>query len=341
MTDSSKTVASQANQKQIQEDEEINSQLFGGSEDIFENSNIFQIDNQKSEKLTEESEKWPEKSDEFDSENIQSQKVEHSEIPQSGTEFSADEFNSENEFIPEDNVNIEEDDNQKSEKLTEKSDELDTKKHEHQKEINTNEFVKQEDEFKFDEDDEEDEETKDEGRGEIKDESRGEIKNDQDDIEIQKDSDSDSILKEKFYELYNFVSDIYEFSDLGEEEGFQLIGADNDKLNIIYKIFLDKNENSILISKIQTDKETDYQDQNDLNFIFNEDSQTLSVILNDVLLFDEADEEDSKKQMQIVDKINKFTFLVGEYHKKLEEEINDKKAEEEERRKLHDIFRNF
>jgi beta-galactosidase beta subunit len=73
---------------------------------------------------------------------------------------------------------------------------------------------------------------------------------------------------------------------------------------------LDKNENSILISKIQTDKETDYQDQNDLNFIFNEDSQTLSVILNDVLLFDEADEEDSKKQMQIVDKINKFTFLV-------------------------------
>jgi hypothetical protein len=29
MTDSSKTVASQANQKQIQEDEEINSQLFG------------------------------------------------------------------------------------------------------------------------------------------------------------------------------------------------------------------------------------------------------------------------------------------------------------------------
>jgi hypothetical protein len=60
-----------------------------------------------------------------------------------------------------------------------------------------------------------------------------------------------------------------------------------------------------------------------------------------VLLFDEADEEDSKKQMQIVDKINKFTFLVWEYHKKLEEEINDKKAEEEERRKLHDIFRNF
>jgi len=65
--------------------------------------------------------------------------------------------------------------------------------------------------------------------------------------------------------------------------------------------------------------------------------------LDDVLLFDEVEHlnNDPKKKMQVMDKLNKFIFLAGEYQKKVEKEIKEKEAEEVERRRLQDIFRNF
>ena len=66
-------------------------------------------------------------------------------------------------------------------------------------------------------------------------------------------------------------------------------------------------------------------------------------MINDTLLFDEKEDfsEDQKKKLQVIDKINKFTFLASEELRKLEKEIKEKEEAERERRKLQEIFRNF
>ena len=76
---------------------------------------------------------------------------------------------------------------------------------------------------------------------------------------------------------------------------------------------------------------------------FNQDVDSLEVMVNDILLFDESEDltEDPKKKMQVMEKLNKFIFLASEELKKVEKEIKEKEEEEKERRKLQEIFRNF
>lgn len=66
-------------------------------------------------------------------------------------------------------------------------------------------------------------------------------------------------------------------------------------------------------------------------------------MINDTLLFDEVEDftEDQKKKLQVVDKINKFAFLVSEELRKIDKEIKEKEETERERKKLQEIFRNF
>ena len=45
--------------------------------------------------------------------------------------------------------------------------------------------------------------------------------------------------------------------------------------------------------------------------------------------------------MQVIDKLNKFIFLLSEESRKLEKEIKEREAEEQEIKKLQDVFRNF
>jgi hypothetical protein len=60
-------------------------------------------------------------------------------------------------------------------------------------------------------------------------------------------------------------------------------------------------------------------------------------------LYDEIEDlqDDQNKKMQVIDKINKFIFLVSEELKVYERDRKEKERMEQERRKLRDIFRNF
>ncbi|MEI8009531.1 MAG: hypothetical protein WCI00_09595 [bacterium] len=99
----------------------------------------------------------------------------------------------------------------------------------------------------------------------------------------------------------------------------------------------------IFITKIEQDQETEEETVNELRFTFNEETLSLEVVINDILLFDEIQDftQDQKKKLQVIDKLNKFTFLTSEELRKIEKEIKEKEEAERERRKLQEIFRNF
>ena len=99
----------------------------------------------------------------------------------------------------------------------------------------------------------------------------------------------------------------------------------------------------VFITKTEQDKETESESVNELKFSFNEGLDSIEVMINDTLLFDEAQDlmEDAKKKMQVMDKINKFIFLASQELIKVEKIIKEREEEEHERKKLQDIFRNF
>ncbi|MEI6774711.1 MAG: hypothetical protein WCL18_08255 [bacterium] len=99
----------------------------------------------------------------------------------------------------------------------------------------------------------------------------------------------------------------------------------------------------VFITKTEQDKETEEEIVNELRFTFNQEALSLEVVINDTLLFDEIADftEDQKKKMQVIDKLNKFTFLASEELRKIEKEIKEHEEAEKERRKLQEIFRNF
>ena len=107
---------------------------------------------------------------------------------------------------------------------------------------------------------------------------------------------------------------------------------------------LDESTDPVLfINKIEEDKETEEETNNELKFTFNTGNVSLEVVINDVLLFDELEDfaQDAKKKMQVMDKLNKFIFLASEELRKAEKELKEREEEEKERRKLQEIFRNF
>jgi peptide methionine sulfoxide reductase MsrA len=99
----------------------------------------------------------------------------------------------------------------------------------------------------------------------------------------------------------------------------------------------------VVITKIEENKETTQETENELRFTFNQEVLSLEVMVNNKVLFDEIQDltTDAKKKMQVSEKFNKFIFLTSEEQKKLEKEMLFKEEEEREKRKLQDIFRNF
>ncbi len=152
-------------------------------------------------------------------------------------------------------------------------------------------------------------------------------------------------VQKKFGELFFTTTRIYTLKEkLGnQEEVFDILWADNDKVFIVYRCFLDTEQHTVVITKIEQDKTNDTETTNELRFMFNQETLSLEVMVNDIMLFDEIQDftEDQKKKMQVSEKLNKFIFLVSEEQKKLEKEIQNKEEEEREKRKLQDIFRNF
>lgn len=153
-------------------------------------------------------------------------------------------------------------------------------------------------------------------------------------------------VQKKFGELFSTTKKIYQRKDKLwiTDDTFDILWADNDKIFISYRFLLDETDEPILfITKIEQDKETEEETVNELRFTLNEETSSLEVMINDTLLFDEVEDftEDQKKKLQVVDKINKFTFLASEELRKIEKEIKEKEEAEQERKKLQEIFRNF
>ncbi len=153
-------------------------------------------------------------------------------------------------------------------------------------------------------------------------------------------------IQKKFGELFSTTKRIYGLKDRLwlTEETFDILWADNDKVFISYRFQLDETSDPILfITKIEQDKDTEEETTNELKFTFNEETLSLEVMINDILLFDEIQDltEDQKKKLQVVDKLNKFIFLSSEELRKIEKEIKEREETERERKKLQEIFRNF
>lgn len=99
----------------------------------------------------------------------------------------------------------------------------------------------------------------------------------------------------------------------------------------------------LFITKIEQEKDTEEETVNELRFTFNQESSSLEVVINDVMLFDEQEDfaQDQKKKLQVMDKLNKFIFLASEELRKIEKELKEKEEAEKERKRLQEIFRNF
>ncbi len=149
-------------------------------------------------------------------------------------------------------------------------------------------------------------------------------------------------LQKKFWELFSTTQKIYNLKHI--TDGFDILGADNDKLRIVYNFVIENDTLPILaITKTEEDKESGEESTHILRFTYNDDTLSLEVTVNEVMLFDEKTdlEWDVKKKMQVMDKLNKFIFLASEEIRKIEKELKQKEEEEREKRKLQDIFRNF
>lgn len=150
-----------------------------------------------------------------------------------------------------------------------------------------------------------------------------------------------SDLQAKIEELTQITRNLYVLEKKDTEQALEVLGADNDTVTILYQFSL--LDNAVLIKKIETEKTTGDELVNDLWFVHDEERNSRQVILDDVLLFDEVEhlQDEPKKKMQVTEKLNKFIFLLSEQQKKLEKEAKEKEEAESERRRLQDIFRNF
>lgn len=162
-------------------------------------------------------------------------------------------------------------------------------------------------------------------------------------IENEPEEEKSDLMK-KFWELVNKTKELYGIAKMEDSEYVELVGWDTGKSQIIYNLWLiqeDEEKSSILVSKIETDTESNDQQQNNLQF--KDDNWSLEILLDEQLLYDEIKDlkEDQNKKMQVIDKLNKFIFLVSEELKVYERDKKEKERMEQERRKLRDIFRNF
>ena len=146
----------------------------------------------------------------------------------------------------------------------------------------------------------------------------------------------------KFLELYASTQEMTNFKQA--TSGFDVLWADNDKVRVMYNFFVgDENYPLLLITKTETDKDTEEETVHELNFYLNEEKTALNINLDDIILFSQEDDEprDVKTQMQVTDKINKFQFLLNEEIRKIQKEKREQEAQDQERKKLQDVFRNF
>ena len=147
-------------------------------------------------------------------------------------------------------------------------------------------------------------------------------------------------VQKKFWELQWKSEKIHELVWKDQDVWFDLLWWNDDRQKIIYKIV--SWSDYIEIEKEELNKEDNSTTTNILSFELSEDlEQNMSVQLfvNDIELYDEIKDlqNDPNKKMQVLEKMNKFIFLLDEEYKK----IQKYKKEKEERNAVKWVFRNF
>ncbi len=179
----------------------------------------------------------------------------------------------------------------------------------------------------------------------IKEEPKEEIEEKEEEVqEAEEEKEEEKIeinplktdLQNKFDELIRNTKAVYGLLDKKADEWFDLIWWNDDRIKTTYKISM-MEDNHVEIQKEEFNKVDETNLTHTLDFILNKES--LSVNVDDELLYDEVNDlqENPNKKMQVMEKLNKFIFLVSEEYKKVEKE----KWEKEKRNKMKWVFRNF
>lgn len=150
-----------------------------------------------------------------------------------------------------------------------------------------------------------------------------------------------SDIQEKFTSLLENISLLHNMLSLDNWETLEIVWANNDDFSILYHFSLN-DQNEIRVKRIETQKQSNETSFNELKLWINPESALFELFLDDVLLYEESELlEDPKKKSQVMEKINKLIFLSESRIKDIQKEMRVKQQEEEERRRLNDIFRNF
>lgn len=150
-----------------------------------------------------------------------------------------------------------------------------------------------------------------------------------------------SDIQEKFTSLLENVSALHEMLSLENWETLEIIWANNDDFSILYHFSLNE-QYEIRVKRIETQKQSNETSFNELKLWINPESNFFELFLDDVLLYEESELlQDAKKKSQVIEKINKLIFLSESKIKDIQKEMRAKQQEEDERRRLNDIFRDF
>lgn len=142
-------------------------------------------------------------------------------------------------------------------------------------------------------------------------------------------------LQKKFGELQWKTEKIHELVWKEQDVWFDLLWWNDDRQKTIYKIL--SGSDYVEIEKEELNKEDESTIVNTLEFMLEE--YGLSIIVNETVLYYEIPDlqNDPNKKMQVLEKMNKFIFLLDEEYKK----IQKYKKEKAERNAVKWVFRNF
>lgn len=147
--------------------------------------------------------------------------------------------------------------------------------------------------------------------------------------------DDKTHIQNKFLELKFETEKIFQLVKKDYSVWFDILWANDDRQKIMYKLFIQ--DNAIDIQKNITDKANNTETSHSLRFELND--TTLKTYIDNELLHDEITDlqNDNNKNKQVIEKLNKFIFLITEEYKKI---IKDKKAKDQENIKRA-TFREF
>ncbi len=130
-------------------------------------------------------------------------------------------------------------------------------------------------------------------------------------------------------------------ADLSE---FEIIGNNTEKSMITYQISqeLENDLPKLILKKREKDFVRDEEQEHILSLSTLEKDKNLIVAIDDCQLYEEEkDLQDPVKQLQVWDKLKKFSFLFSERLSELQEQWEAIKEEKEKMKAFRSIFRNF